>query len=200
MWNTNTAWSYKVLCSEVFGNKMVATSEQCKRRIWCASHNACIQWDILYRWSCGEWWNIKCKISWVLVIQVCFSPTIHMIFCTKHPFQGSCTFRAIKFHDFCMEIQWNSMTFSYQRNKIWCKLVKVLVRTSIKLFDTSFSFFMTYDIFLVFHDFSRPGNTFCFQIPWLFPVFHDRTKPAHWKHCRQYISSLGEYLFLQAKK
>ena len=52
--------------------------------------------------------------------------------------------------------------FVPKKGKILCKLVKVLVLRIIviELFDTPFSFSMTFGIFLVFHDFSRPGNTF----------------------------------------
>ncbi len=84
----------------------------------------------------------------------------------------------IQFHNFSMENQWHSMTFSYQRNEksytTWWKFLSF----TIKLFDTKFSFSMTFGMFLVFHDFSRPGNTFFFQIPWLFQVFHDCMNPT----------------------
>ena len=82
--------------------------------------------------------------------------------------QGSCTFCEIEFHDFSMENQWNSMTFSQQRKANWWKFLYIL---------------LNYHPIFIFHDFwdfssfpwlLQAWKYFFFQIPLLFPVFHDR--------------------------
>ena len=87
--------------------------------------------------------------------------------------QGSCPFCEIKFHDFSMENQWNSMTFLYQRKvksyANWWKFLHLQALFKLSLNNLTHLFYFSW----LFHDLWHFSS-----FPWLFQVFHDRTNPA----------------------